>query len=289
MLGRALPGQPEVKFETGRQLTHRFKNVQRAKEEFLGRWIREVFPGLLKQAKWTKDKKDVKVGDIVLRKDETAAGQTYKYARVIKVHIGTDGRVRAADIKYRLPGDTRYRTTTRPIHKMVLIIPVEEQIIGGSEEEAKAAKPETRNPEVMDGNEAQEAKEDKLPQAKDVTKNDPPGTKEVKGKRTQKTRHKKINPRKRAGKQTRTIVITVPTKSEEIKDAGTTAKRKRGRPKKLQKTDSLDPRKGCVLDPAKGVCTDPRRGDAILGVGGPGPPKGDNEHQLSSDRGGEET
>jgi hypothetical protein len=44
-----------------------------------------------------------------------------------------------------------------------------------------------------------------------------------------------------------------------------------------------------VLDPGKGVCADPRRGDATLGVGGPGPPMGDNEHQLSPDRGGEKT
>jgi hypothetical protein len=44
-----------------------------------------------------------------------------------------------------------------------------------------------------------------------------------------------------------------------------------------------------VLDPEKGLSADPRRGDAILGVGGPGPPKGDDEHQLSPDRGGEKT
>jgi hypothetical protein len=44
-----------------------------------------------------------------------------------------------------------------------------------------------------------------------------------------------------------------------------------------------------VLDPGKGVCADPRRGDATLGVGGPGLPMGDNEHQLSLDRGGEKT
>jgi hypothetical protein len=126
MLGRARPGQPAIKFETERQLTRRFESVQRAKEEFWARWIREVFPGLLKQAKWTKDRRDVKVGDIVLRKDETAAGQTYKYARVIKAHVGTDGKVRAADIEYRIPGEARCHTTTRPIHKMVLIIPMEE-------------------------------------------------------------------------------------------------------------------------------------------------------------------
>ncbi len=68
-----------------------------------------------------------------------------------------------------------------------------------------------------------------------------------------------------------------------------TAKRKRGRPKKTQGTNSSDPHKGSVLDPGKGVCADPRRGDAILGVGGPGPPMGNNEHQLSLDRGGEKT
>ncbi len=49
----------------------------------------------------------------MLRKDETAAGQTYKYARVTKVHVSTDdGRVRAADVEYKLPGEAVYRTTT---------------------------------------------------------------------------------------------------------------------------------------------------------------------------------
>jgi hypothetical protein len=80
MLGRARPGQPAVNLETGHQLTRRFENVQRAKEEFWGRWVKEVFPALPKQQEWFKYKRDVKVGDIVLRKDETAAGQTYKYA-----------------------------------------------------------------------------------------------------------------------------------------------------------------------------------------------------------------
>jgi hypothetical protein len=188
MLGRAPPGQPEVKFETGRQLTRRFENVQGAKEEFWSRWIREVFPELLKQAKWTKDKRDVKIEDKVLRKDETAAGQTYKYARVIKVHVGMDGRVRVADIEYRLPGETRYRTTTRPIHKMVLIIPVEEQIVGGSEEEAKATGPETRNPEAMNGNEAQKAKEDK-----------PPGHKRSQGETDSENQVQEDKPSKKGG------------------------------------------------------------------------------------------
>jgi hypothetical protein len=44
-----------------------------------------------------------------------------------------------------------------------------------------------------------------------------------------------------------------------------------------------------VLDPEKGECADPVEGDAILGVGGPGPPVGVSERQLSLDRGEEKT
>jgi hypothetical protein len=97
--------------------------------------VKGVFPSLLKQHKWFKYKRDARVGDVVLRKDETAAGQTYKNARITKVHEGSDGKVRAEDIEYKVPGESRFRSTTRPIHKLVLIVPVEEQTI--EEEEGR--------------------------------------------------------------------------------------------------------------------------------------------------------
>jgi hypothetical protein len=43
------------------------------------------------------------------------------------VQVSSDGKVRAADIEYKLPGESVFRTTTRPIHKLVLVIPIEEQ------------------------------------------------------------------------------------------------------------------------------------------------------------------
>jgi hypothetical protein len=110
----------EVKLESGKKLIKRFENVQRAQQEFWRRWIEEVFPQRLKQSKWKQEKRDLKTGDIVLRKDETAAGQTYKYAKVVKVHTSTDVKVRAADVEYKLPGESVFRMTTRPIHKLVL-------------------------------------------------------------------------------------------------------------------------------------------------------------------------
>jgi hypothetical protein len=141
MLGRTKPGQVEVKFESGKKLTKRFENVQRTQQEFWKRWIEETFPEKLKQSKWKRERRDLKVGDVVLRKDETAAGQTYKYAKVIKVHTSTDGKVRAADIEYKLPGESVFRVTTRPIHKLVLVVPIEEQTSVADQVEAEADRP----------------------------------------------------------------------------------------------------------------------------------------------------
>ncbi len=212
MLGRAKPGQVEVNFETGKQLTRRFENVQRTQQEFWKRWIEEVFPEMLKQSKWKRDKRDLKVGDIVLRKDETAAGQTYKYAKVIKVHVSTDGRVRAADIEYKLPGESVFRTTTRPIHKLVLVVPIKEQITadvpveeraiaGGRGEEGGSVGAEEPAPlTVEEPGPPQQEKEEHLPSEvpQEVTPQPP---KEVQKKPKVAVKYKKVISRKKAGKQ----------------------------------------------------------------------------------------
>jgi hypothetical protein len=60
---------------------------------------------------------------MVLWKDETAAGQTYKYVWVSKVHSGIDGKIRSADVEYKIPGESKFRVLTIPIHKLMLIVP----------------------------------------------------------------------------------------------------------------------------------------------------------------------
>jgi hypothetical protein len=42
---------------------------------------------------------------MVLRRDETSAGHTHKYAMVVKVHHREEGMVRSTDIKYKVPGE----------------------------------------------------------------------------------------------------------------------------------------------------------------------------------------
>ncbi len=47
--------------------------------------------------------------------------------------VGSDRKVRSADIEYKIPGESRFRVTTRPIHKLLLVVPVEEQTMGKEE------------------------------------------------------------------------------------------------------------------------------------------------------------
>jgi hypothetical protein len=281
----AWEGQAEVKFESGSKLTKRFENVQRTPQEFWKRWIEEVFPEKLRQSKWKREKRDLRVGDIVLRKDETAAGQTYKYAKVIKVHASSDDKVRAADIEYKLPGESVFRTTTRPIHKLVLVIPVEEQgpeadKTGGSSApaqkkaaEATAAPPREVGPQAVRQTEPEVEKGEGLAKAET-----PPPQVEMRAPQSAP------DPKEKAIPQTRAISMATPKEEAEMVDIRTNP-RKRGRPRKNPVVDPPDPHKGSVLYPEKGVCADPVDKGAILGEGGGKPHSSDKERQLAPDIG----
>jgi hypothetical protein len=231
----------------------------------------------------------------VLRKDETAAGQTNKYAKVVKVHTSADGRVRAADVEYKLPGESVFRVTTRPIHKLVLIVPVEEQAAAAGQEEQEDARTEQPPLQAIT---APKPAQQEVVRTTEVTPSsmaetgtahpeegglvnvgeDPQQatlrpTKEEAGKQRTTVKCKKVISRKKAGKQTQTIIVSVPREEEEMVDIRTKPK-KRGRPRKIPNVDPLDPRKGSVVDPGKGVCADPVNRDAILGKGGTGPEAG---------------
>ncbi len=70
--------------------------------------------------------------------------------------------------------------------------------------------------------------------------------------------------RKKAGKQARTIIVTMPKEEAEMVDVGARP-RKRGRPRKAPNVDPPDPHKGSVFYSGKGVCADPVNEGAILG------------------------
>jgi hypothetical protein len=75
--------------------------------------------------KWRQGQRDSQVGHVVLLKDKTAAGNTYKLARVVEVFRDErderDGKVRKLSVAYKNINKNVFRTSTRPIHKIVLV------------------------------------------------------------------------------------------------------------------------------------------------------------------------
>ncbi len=56
--------------------------------------------------------------------------------------------MRAADIEYKLPGESVFRVTTQPIHKLVLVVPVEEQATMNDQTEEGSMKDEQPEQQV---------------------------------------------------------------------------------------------------------------------------------------------
>ena len=91
------------------------KQVQHLANQFWDRWVKEYLPTLQTRQKWLESKDNLKVGDIVLIKDESTPRNLWPLARVVSVHPGADGLVRSAHVK------TRTTTLSRPIHKLCLL------------------------------------------------------------------------------------------------------------------------------------------------------------------------
>jgi Family of unknown function (DUF5641) len=127
MLGRATIEAPQMDFHNAYNLTHRLQFVDEVKREFWHKWRAIVFQGLDRSYKWRQSHRDSQVGDVVLLKDETAAGNTYKLARVIEVFRDEkDGRVRKVSVAYKNVTEKVFRVSTRPIHKIVLVVPAKD-------------------------------------------------------------------------------------------------------------------------------------------------------------------
>jgi Family of unknown function (DUF5641) len=76
MLGKATIEAPQMDFHNAYNLTRRLQFVDEVKREFWHKWRAIVFQGLDRSYKWRQRHRDSQVGDVVLLKDETAAGNT---------------------------------------------------------------------------------------------------------------------------------------------------------------------------------------------------------------------
>ena len=83
-------------------------------------WSQEYLTSLQKHNKWHRPTRNISVGDIVALHDVGLIPTKWPLGRVFKTFIGGNGLVRVVEVK------TQSRTFTRPVHKVVLILPNEE-------------------------------------------------------------------------------------------------------------------------------------------------------------------
>jgi len=103
---------PESDSETCYNPIKRWRRVQDLIRHFWRRWLKEWVPALNQYAKWTVERKNLKVGDMVLILSPDTPRAHWPLGRIVQVHPGRDGRVRVATVQV---GNTKM---TRPIVRL---------------------------------------------------------------------------------------------------------------------------------------------------------------------------
>jgi hypothetical protein len=109
------PDQTEEKISIG----ERWRLITQISQSFWRSWSKDYLTQLQVRNKWRQPYKDLCINDLVLIKDDNLPPMRWKMARVLDVYQGTDGRVRAVNLK------TASCELRRPIHKLVKL-PVHE-------------------------------------------------------------------------------------------------------------------------------------------------------------------
>ena len=94
----------------------RWRQVQYLAGVFWRRWIREYLPSLQERQKWTKTRRNLAVGDIVLILDEKTPRCSWPLGRVHEVYTNRkDGLVRSVKVK------TSTSLLVRPVDKVIFL------------------------------------------------------------------------------------------------------------------------------------------------------------------------
>jgi hypothetical protein len=119
-----------MRFEEAPRLTLRLQFIEEVKRQFWKKWMQQVFSGRMLSHKWTKNVRNVAVGDIAYLAEAENDDPTYRLGQIVEACPGEDGCVRTLRVQYTNPGRSGEKrsppkTTTRPIHKVAVVVPVE--------------------------------------------------------------------------------------------------------------------------------------------------------------------
>lgn len=116
---------PPGKFESPDLYSHkRWRRVQYLANQFWLRWQKEYCTLLQKRQKWTQPKRSLKIGDVGLVCNQDSPRNLWPLAMITEVIPSRDNLVRKVRIVTSKDGERK--VFKRPIHKLVLLLPKED-------------------------------------------------------------------------------------------------------------------------------------------------------------------
>ena len=104
-------------------LLRRWHLCQNMVRQFWQPWRQEYLAGPWRFTKWHKPTRNISIGDIVVLHDGGMVPIQWPLGKVLKASTGSDGLVRVIEVK------TQSGIFTRPVHKIVLLLPTNENWI----------------------------------------------------------------------------------------------------------------------------------------------------------------
>ena len=134
IIGHKNVDAPARTYDDTRNYKHRLHTIEDIVSQFHKKWMLRYFPTLIVQKKWHTETRNLRIGDIVIvQPDKKEFHGHWKLAQVCRAEAGRDGKVRSVTLRYKQQGkDNTYKGVmdteiTRSVHRLVLILPVEEQ------------------------------------------------------------------------------------------------------------------------------------------------------------------
>ena len=123
LLGRSTSHVPQGHFNEKATNTSRYLFLQTIVNNFWKRWTREVFPNLVIQPKWHVQRRNVRIGDVVLLQDSNVLRGEWKMGTITDIYTSRDNHVRKAEVTYKR--ESTSITVSRPIQKLIILVPNE--------------------------------------------------------------------------------------------------------------------------------------------------------------------
>ncbi|GFU58838.1 uncharacterized protein TNCV_4840171 [Trichonephila clavipes] len=140
LIGAPMASFPEEVPSQPACLKKRWNLIQHLRSQFWRRWHLEYLNQLQQRTKWNKPRRNLKVNDMVLVKEDNLPPLQWSLGRVVQVFPGDDGAVRVVDVK------TQRGQFRRPITKFSKLLGFEPGEIKGKVESSYIADPNASFP-----------------------------------------------------------------------------------------------------------------------------------------------